>query len=288
MSPELAPIANAMTIDVEDYFQVQAYAGAIDRAQWDVIPRRVEANTDLILAALARHGTKATFFTLGWVAERHPGLIRRIVGAGHELGSHGYGHQLVTDLTPQQFRDDLHRAKTLLEQAGGVAVSGYRAPTFSIGPRNPWAWDVLAQTGHTYSSSVFPVRHDLYGAPDAPRGPYRPAAGNLVEIPMTTVTLLGHNLPCAGGGYFRLLPYAAYRFGVRHLHRQEGRAAVFYSHPWEFDPAQPKVPAAKWSSRFRHRVNLARMPARLDRLLADFKWDRMDRVFADVIEPAAA
>ncbi|HQT86686.1 MAG: polysaccharide deacetylase [Acidiphilium sp. 37-64-53] len=283
-----ATIANALTIDVEDYFQVQAYAGAIDRADWDKIPRRVEANTDLILTALARHGTRATFFTLGWVAERHPALIRRITAAGHELASHGYGHQLVTDLTPQQFRDDLTRAKAILEDIGGVAVAGYRAPTFSIGPRNPWAWDVLAETGHTYSSSVFPVRHDLYGAPSAPRGPYQPAACNLVEIPMTTVQLLGRNLPCAGGGYFRLLPYAAYRFGVRHLHRREGRPAIFYSHPWEFDPAQPSVPAAKWSSRFRHRVNLARMPARLDDLLADFTWDRMDRVFADVIARAAA
>jgi polysaccharide deacetylase family protein (PEP-CTERM system associated) len=293
MSPEPtmtapAPIANALTIDVEDYFQVQAYAGAIDRADWDKIPRRVEANTDLILTALARHGTRATFFTLGWVAERHPALIRRITAAGHELASHGYGHQLVTDLTPQQFRDDLTRAKAILEEIGGVAVAGYRAPTFSIGPRNPWAWDVLAETGHTYSSSVFPVRHDLYGAPSAPRGPYRPASCKLVEIPMTTVQLLGRNLPCAGGGYFRLLPYAAYRFGVRHLHRRERRPAIFYSHPWEFDPAQPSVPAAKWSSRFRHRVNLARMPARLDDLLADFTWDRMDRVFADVIARAAA
>ncbi len=283
-----ATIANALTIDVEDYFQVQAYSGAIDRADWDKIPRRVEANTDLILTALARHGTRATFFTLGWVAERHPALIRRITAAGHELASHGYGHQLVTDLTPQQFRDDLTRAKAILEDIGGVAVAGYRAPTFSIGPRNPWAWDVLAETGHTYSSSVFPVRHDLYGAPSAPRGPYQPAACNLVEIPMTTVQWLGRNLPCAGGGYFRLLPYAAYRFGVRHLHRREGRPAIFYSHPWEFDPAQPSVPAAKWSSRFRHRVNLARMPARLDDLLADFTWDRMDRVFADVIARAAA
>jgi polysaccharide deacetylase family protein (PEP-CTERM system associated) len=283
-----ATIANALTIDVEDYFQVQAYAGAIDRADWDKIPRRVEANTDLILTALARHGTRATFFTLGWVAERHPALIRRITAAGHELASHGYGHQLVTDLTPQQFRDDLTRAKAILEDIGGVAVAGYRAPTFSIGPRNPWAWDVLAETGHTYSSSVFPVRHDLYGAPSAPRGPYQPAACNLVEIPMTTVQWLGRNLPCAGGGYFRLLPYAAYRFGVRHLHRRERRPAIFYSHPWEFDPAQPSVPAAKWSSRFRHRVNLARMPARLDDLLADFTWDRMDRVFADVIARAAA
>ncbi|MDD2877134.1 MAG: DUF3473 domain-containing protein [Acidiphilium sp.] len=280
-----AVISNALTIDVEDYFQVQAYARAIDRADWDTIPRRVEANTDLILAALARHETHATFFTLGWVAERHPALIRRIVAAGHELASHGYGHQLVSDLTPQQFRDDLTRAKAALEAAAGIAVAGYRAPTFSIGPRNAWAWDVLAETGHRYSSSVFPVRHDLYGAPSAPRVPYRPGAGALIEIPMTTVKLFGRNLPCSGGGYFRLFPYAAYRMGVRYVNRREMRPAVFYSHPWEFDPGQPQVPAAKWSSRFRHRVNLVRMPARLDRLLADFAWDRMDRVFADVIGP---
>ncbi|MGC9270229.1 XrtA system polysaccharide deacetylase [Acidiphilium sp.] len=276
-------IRNALTIDVEDYFQVQAYAGAIDRADWDTIPRRVEANTDMILKALERHHAHATFFTLGWVAERHPALIRRIVDAGHELASHGYGHQLVTDLTEAQFRDDLLHAKSILEAIAGTPVIGYRAPTFSIGSHNAWAWDILSETGHRYSSSVFPVRHDLYGAPSAPRDPYHPAGRGLIEIPMTTVQLFGRNLPCSGGGYFRLFPYALYRAGVRHLHRREQKRAIFYSHPWEFDPGQPTVPAAKWTSRFRHRVNLARMPARLDNLLADFDWDRMDRVFADVI-----
>lgn len=279
-APDPGVIRNALTIDVEDYFQVQAYAGAIDRGSWDRIPRRVEANTDLILDALARHGTQATFFTLGWIADRHPALIRRIVAAGHELASHGYGHQLVTDLTPAAFRADLERAKSVLEDTGGVKVRGYRAPTFSIGPRNAWAWDVLAETGHSYSSSVFPVRHDLYGTPDAPRIPYHPEGRPIVEIPMTTVAAFGRNLPCAGGGYFRLLPYATYRFGVRRLHRTEHRPAVFYSHPWEFDPGQPDVPAAKRASRFRHRVNLALMPARLERLLADFAWGRMDQVFS--------
>lgn len=287
-APDPGMIRNALTIDVEDYFQVQAYAGAIDRASWDTIPRRVEANTTLILDALARHTTKATFFTLGWIADRHPGLIRRIVAEGHELASHGYGHQLVTDLTPATFRADLERAKAVLEDTGGVEVRGYRAPTFSIGPRNAWAWDVLAATGHGYSSSVFPVRHDLYGTPDAPRRPYHPEGRSIVEIPLTTVAAFGRNFPCAGGGYFRLLPYATYRFGIRHLHRAERRPAVFYSHPWEFDPGQPDVPRAKRASRFRHRVNLALMPARLERLLTDFAWGRMDQVFAADIAGGAA
>lgn len=283
MTAALGAICNALTIDVEDYFQVQAYADVISRASWDAIPCRVEANTAMILDALDRTGTKATFFTLGWVAERHPTLVRRIVAAGHELASHGHGHQRVDTLSPGEFRDDLVHAKDVLEQAGGCPVHGYRAPTFSIGPHNSWAWQVLEETGHRYSSSVFPVRHDLYGAPHAPRTPYRPGQGVLAEIPMTTLRLFGRNLPCAGGGYFRLLPYAAYRLGVRHLHRREGKPAVFYSHPWEFDPWQPDVPQAKLTSRFRHRVNLARMSRRLDMLLADFAWDRMDRVFADVI-----
>ena len=271
---------NAMTVDVEDYFQVQAFASVIDRSDWDSIPCRVEANTDRILHQFDQAGVKATFFTLGWVAERYPAVVRRIVAAGHELASHGYGHALVHSLSPDQFRDDLVRAKGVLEATGGVEVTGYRAPTFSIGPRNPWAFDVLEQTGHRYSSSIYPVTHDLYGVPDAPRFPYRTGSGGLIELPMTTVRLRGRNLPIAGGGYFRLMPYPLFRGLLRRFHAAENRAAIFYFHPWEIDPGQPRIAGASSRARFRHGVNLKAMHARVARLLHDFRWDRMDRVFA--------
>jgi len=273
---------NAMSVDVEDWFQVQAFAGVIDRAAWETLPRRVEANTDRILALFEDAGVRATFFTLGWVAERHPALIRRIVAGGHELASHGYGHELVHAIGPEAFRADLRRAKAVLEDAGGVAVVGYRAPTFSIGRRSaPWAYAVLAEEGHRYSSSVFPVRHDLYGDPDAPRGPHRPDPSGVVELPMTTVRVGGRNLPCAGGGWFRLVPYALFRAGLRRVNA-EGRAALFYFHPWEIDPEQPRVAAGRLA-RFRHYVGLAAMEGRVARLLRDFAWGRMDQVFAPAI-----
>lgn len=278
-----APVRNAMTVDVEDYFQVQAFAAAIPRASWDSIARRVEANTDRILEQFARGGAKATFFTLGWVAERHPALVRRIVAEGHELASHGWEHVRADAQDEVTFRADVGRTRRLLEDVGGVAVAGYRAATFSIGARNPWAFDALAAEGYRYSSSVFPIRHDLYGMPDAPRAPFRPGSGALCEIPMTTVRIGGRNLPCAGGGYFRLLPYRVYRRGLRRVNRTEDRPGIFYFHPWEVDPGQPRVRQAARLSRFRHYVNIGRMSARLDRLLRDFRWDRMDRVFADAI-----
>ncbi len=279
--PVNAPV-NAMSVDVEDYFHVQAFASVIDPSRWDAMPCRVEANMDRVLAQFDRAGVHATFFTLGWIAERYPQVVRRIVAAGHELASHGHGHALVHTLTPAQFRDDLLRAKGALESVGGVPVAGYRAPTFSIGPRNPWAFDVLRATGHRYSSSVYPVRHDLYGDPGAPRFPYRPTEG-LVEIPMTTARLGGRNLPIAGGGYFRLMPYPLFRGLLRRFHAEDGRPGVFYFHPWEIDPGQPKVAGASRRARFRHTVNLGATAARLDRLLRDFRWDRVDRVFASEI-----
>ena len=275
---------NAMSVDVEDWFQVQAFAGVIDRSAWETLPRRVEANTERILALFEAEGVRATFFTLGWVAERHPALIRRIVAGGHELASHGYGHELVHAIGPEAFRADLRRAKAVLEDVGGVAVVGYRAPTFSIGRRSaPWAYAVLAEEGHRYSSSVFPVRHDLYGDPDAPRGPHRPDPSGVVELPMTTVRVGGRNLPCAGGGWFRLVPYALFRAGLRRVNA-EGRAALFYFHPWEIDPEQPRVAAGRLA-RFRHYVGLAAMEGRVARLLRDFAWGRMDQVFAPAIAP---
>lgn len=284
VSTDALPVTNAMSVDVEDYFQVQAFAGTIDRATWDDLPLRVEANTDRILAQFARTGTRATFFTLGWVAERRPALIRRIVEAGHELASHGYGHALVSSLDAEAFRADLARARQVLEDAGGVAIRGYRAPTFSIGPRTPWAYDILAEQGIAYSSSIFPIRHDLYGEPDAPRFAFRPAGQALWELPMTTVRVAGRNLPCAGGGYFRLFPYALYRLGLRHLNAADRQPGIFYFHPWEVDPGQPRVAASR-AARFRHYVNIPAMSGRLERLLTDFRWDRIDRVFADLLAP---
>lgn len=276
-------VVNAMTVDVEDYFHVQAFAGTIDPADWDSLPRRVEANTDGLLEQFDRAGVRATMFTLGWVAERHPALIRRIVDAGHELASHGHGHANLDRLTPKSFRADIHRAKALLEDAGGVAVRGYRAPTFSVGPRTGWAYAVLEEEGHAYSSSVYPVRHDLYGNPDAPRFPYHPDGRRIVEIPMTTMPLGGHNLPCSGGGFFRLLPYRLFRRGLAWFNGREHAPGIFYTHPWEFDPGQPRIEGAPWRARLRHYVNLGATAGRLDRLMQDFAWDRMDKVFQTVI-----
>lgn len=277
---------NAITCDVEDWFQVQAFARAIPRARWDTLPRRVDENMDRVLGAFATSGVKGTFFTLGWVAERHKPLVRRIVAEGHELASHGHGHELAHELTTEGFRADVRRAKQTLEDAGGVAVLGYRAPTFSIGRRNPWAHQVLQEEGYRYSSSVFPVRHDLYGDPTAPRFPFRPGGGALIELPMTTVRFGGRNLPCSGGGWFRLAPYTLFRAGLRRFNARERAPGVFYFHPWELDPGQPRVREAGAMSRFRHRVNLGAMAGRLERLLRDFRWDRMDRAFAAALAGA--
>lgn len=282
MNPRAAPIRNAMSVDVEDWFQVQAFASTIRREDWDGLARRVEGNTARVLDAFAAAGVRGTFFTLGWVAERHPILIRRIVAEGHELASHGYGHEKVDRIGQAAFRADIRRARAVLEDTGGVAVQGYRAPTFSIGPHTPWAHAVLAEEGHRYSSSVFPVHHDLYGSPDAPRTPHRPHRDGVVELPMTTLRSAGRNLPLSGGGWFRLMPYAAFRFGLRRVNAREGRAGIFYFHPWEIDPGQPRVPAGR-VSRFRHYTGLSRMAARLERLLGDFAWGRMDEVFASAI-----
>ena len=278
---------NAMTVDVEDYFQVQAFAGCVRRDDWESLPCHVEANTDKILDQFARTGTHATFFTLGWVAERYPALVRRIVAAGHELASHGYGHQLVHELSQAEFRSDLLRAKKALEDIGGVHVQGYRAPTFSIGPRNAWAFDILAETGHRYSSSVYPVRHDLYGVPDAPRFPHTTGLGSLLEIPMTTLRVGRRNIPIAGGGYFRLMPYTIYKAALRRFNATEGKPSVFYFHPWEIDTKQPRVAGAGRLAKFRHYVNIGAVPGRLDNLLRDFRWARMDQVFAAEIAAAA-
>ena len=272
------PLTNALTVDVEDYFQVSAMAPHIDRASWDSRPCRVERNVERLLDLFERHDARATFFTLGWVAERYPGLIREIVARGHELASHGYGHLRASEQIPQEFRQDLLRAKGVLEDTGGRPVVGYRAPSFSIGHGNLWAFDVLLETGHRYSSSVYPVQHDHYGMPDAPRFPYDVRPG-LIEIPVTTTRLFERNLPVGGGGYFRLAPYALSRWALRRVNRIDRRPAIFYFHPWEIDPAQPRVAGTSLKTRFRHYVNLDKTEARLGRLLRDFHWGRVDQVF---------
>jgi polysaccharide deacetylase family protein (PEP-CTERM system associated) len=276
-------VVNAMTVDVEDYFQVQAFAHCIPRTDWDGVPRRVEANTNRILDLFDSAGIKATFFTLGWVAERHPGLVRRIVADGHELASHGWDHTRADSQDPETFRADIARTRALLEDLGGVRVTGYRAATFSIGTRNMWAFPILKQEGYLYSSSINPIRHDLYGMPDAPRVPFHPVGDGVVEIPMTTVRLAQRNLPCSGGGYFRLLPTVLYRAGLRRVNRRDRQPGIFYFHPWEVDPGQPRIEGAGWKSRLRHYTNLSGMEDGLRRLLKDFAWDRMDRVYAPVI-----
>lgn len=278
------PIRNAMSVDVEEWFQVQAFAGVIARAQWDGLDTRVEASTDRILTRFAEAGVRATFFILGWVAERQPRLVRRIAAAGHEIASHGYGHELVSSIGETRFRIDIRHARRILEDVAGVAVRGYRAPTFSVGPAvTPWAHRVLAEEGYLYSSSVFPVGHDLYGAPDAPRVPHRPDPAGVPELPMTTLRLMGRNLPCAGGGWFRLAPYPLFRTALRRVNGTEHAAAVFYFHPWEVDPGQPRLPQAPVRARFRHYARQGSMERRITRLLRDFAWGRVDEVFAGAI-----
>lgn len=281
------PIRNALTVDVEDYFQVWAFSRHIPRDAWDSMPCRIERNIDAILSLLEEHGAQATYFTLGWIAERYPGVVRRIVAAGHELASHGYAHLKVSEQTPEAFRQDITRAKKLLEDVAGVEVKGYRAPSFSIGRGNLWALQYLRRAGYCYSSSVYPVRHDHYGMPDAPRFAFYPdGAEGLLELPVTTVTIFRRNIPAGGGGYFRLFPYSMSRWCLKRVNAVEHRPCVFYFHPWEIDPDQPRQKGIGLKTRFRHYVNLSVMERRLRALCRDFEWDRMDRLFLDKDEPA--
>ncbi|KQV38871.1 polysaccharide deacetylase [Massilia sp. Root335] len=273
-------IRNAMTCDVEDYFQVSAFAPYIDRASWPSRECRVEANMERILALFERHDVRATFFTLGWIAERYPQLVKRIVAAGHELASHGYGHLRASDQTRAEFANDIRSAKALLEDIGGQAVLGYRAPSFSIGRDNLWALDELLDAGYRYSSSIYPVVHDHYGMPEAPRFAFYPnGTDGLLEIPITTVQMMGRNLPAGGGGYFRLLPYALSRWMMAKVNRDDGQSALFYFHPWEVDPGQPRPEGLGAKARFRHYINIDRMERRIESLARDFAWDRMDHIF---------
>jgi len=271
---------NAMTVDVEDYFQVSAFEANIQRNQWDRLPHRVERNTHRILDLFAQHQVKATFFTLGWVAERYPQLVKRIVDEGHELASHGYQHTRVTEQTPEQFREDIRISRQILEDIGDQPIVGYRAASYSIGAKNLWALEVLEDEGFHYSSSIYPVKHDLYGMPGAPRFAYRPDnAPKLLEIPITTLKILNRNVPCGGGGFFRLYPYQFSKWAYRHLNKCENQSGIFYFHPWEIDPEQPRQHDLSFKTRFRHYLNLGRMENRLNSLLADFAWDTMQSVF---------
>ncbi len=271
-------IVNALTIDVEDYFQVSAFAPHIARSEWNTRTCHIERNVNRILEMLAERDIKATFFTLGWIAERYPQLVKNIVKEGHELASHGYGHERASDQTADAFFADIQLAKILLEDLAGNGVYGYRAPSFSIGERNLWAFDCMVRAGYRYSSSIYPIHHDHYGMPKSPRFAHEVRPG-LMEIPMTTLRILNRNFPSSGGGYFRLLPYATFRWMLNHVNLSDGESGIFYFHPWEIDAGQPRIEGISRKTQFRHYLNIERMPERLNRLLGDFKWGRMDEVF---------
>lgn len=278
-------IVNAMTIDVEDYFHVSVFDGLVPRHRWEGLESRVERNTDRLLEIFGDAGVRGTFFVLGWVAERFPDLVRRIAAMGHEIASHGFGHRLVYDLTRDAFRDDVRRSKDLLESIANAPVLGYRAPSYSIVPRSLWALDILIEEGFVYDASIFPIHHDRYGIPVSPRHPYvlQRSHGRLFEVPGSTVRVGSMNLPVGGGGYFRLLPYAYTRFGISRLNTVEQKPAVFYLHPWEIDPGQPRLETSALG-RFRHYRNLAATESRLIRLLTDFHFGPM----AVMLQAAAA
>ncbi|AOL94974.1 XrtA system polysaccharide deacetylase [Porphyrobacter sp. LM 6] len=276
-----ARIVNGLSVDVEDWFQVGAFEDVIARDEWDSISTRVADNVYRVIDLLAEADVRGTFFTLGWVAKRHPNMIRRIADAGHEVASHGYDHARVFTFDRKAFAEDIRKARQTIEDCAGVKVSGYRAPSFSIDHRTPWAFAELAEQDYAYSSSVAPVVHDHYGWPEAPRFAFRPLAGSsLIELPVTTAMLGGRRVAAGGGGFFRVLPYAFSRWAIRQVNRVEGRPAVFYFHPWEVDPDQPRVPNASMRSRLRHYTGLARMAGKLSDLVHEFRWGRMDEVAA--------
>lgn len=274
--PRDGRLTNAMTVDVEDYFQVSAFDAVVRREDWDGMESRVERNTRRLLDLFDEFGVSATFFVLAWVAERFPALVAEIDRRGHEVASHGYGHRLVYDQTPEAFRDDVRRARAILQDVSGQAVVGYRAPSYSITARSIWALDVLVEEGYEYDSSIFPIRHDRYGIPEAPRHRHvrQARTGPIAELPPATVRAAGMNWPAAGGGYFRLLPYAWTRWAIARVNDRERQPVVFYLHPWEIDPEQPRLPAGA-VSRFRHYCNLDRTEPRLRRLLTDFQFGPM-------------
>lgn len=272
-------MVNGMSVDVEDYFHAARLEQAIPRQDWDRVPCRVESNTVTVLDLFDRAQIKATFFMLGWVAERYSSLVLEIVNRGHELASYGYSHFRATTQTPAEFRDDIVRAKHLLEDISGQAVIGYRAPSYSINETNLWAFEELEKAGFQYSSSIYPIRHDIYGMPGAPRFAYYPRKTGILEIPITTMTMFGKNLPMGGGGYFRFFPYFVSQRAIRYINNQDRQSSVFYFHPWEIDPKQPRQTNISAKSKFCHYLNLDKMQDRLLQLLADFQWSRIDKLF---------
>jgi polysaccharide deacetylase family protein (PEP-CTERM system associated) len=275
-------VRNALSVDVEDWFHVGAFENVISRENWRSLECRVERNTDALLQMFDDAGIKATFFTLGWVAERYPQLMRRVAEAGHELANHGSEHDRVFTLSPEQFAADIERARKAIEDASGSLVTGYRAPSFSIDQRTPWAHRVLAEQGYAYSSSVAPVKHDHYGWAEAPRFAFRPVAGaDLIEIPVTTAVFAGKRLAAGGGGFFRLLPYGFSSWAIRQVNGDNKRPAIIYFHPWEIDPGQPRVANAPIKSKLRHYTKLKAMAPKLKRLMRDFRWDRLDAIVED-------
>lgn len=285
----MTPILNALTVDVEEYFQVSAFDHLVSYATWDRFESRVEASAERILEHLAEANVRATFFVLGWIAQKNPGLVRKVAALGHEIGSHGYRHRLVYELTPEEFRRDLRQAREAIEDACGMPVVGFRAPSFSITARSEWALDVLVEEGYTYDSSIFPIRHDRYGMSGAPREArlMARAAGTIWEVPPSTVKIAGVTLPVAGGGYFRLFPYEWTRRAITRLNQIEQRPAVVYLHPWELDPNQPRLPVTGLT-RFRHYVNIGRTECRLKRLLEDFSFGSISSVLTWHFQGAGA
>jgi polysaccharide deacetylase family protein (PEP-CTERM system associated) len=272
-------VRNALSVDVEDWFHVGAFENVISRDNWAALECRVERNTDALLEMFGNAGIKATFFTLGWVAQRYPHLMRRVADAGHELANHGSEHDRVFTLGREKFAADIDRARKIIEDASGAKVTGYRAPSFSIDQRTPWAHEVLAEQGYAYSSSVAPVKHDHYGWAEAPRFAFKPVKGSdLIEIPVTTAEFAGRRLAAGGGGFFRLLPYAFSRWAIRQVNDEAERPAIIYFHPWEIDPGQPRVANAPIKSKLRHYTKLKAMAPKLERLIGDFSWDRLDLI----------
>ncbi|MEL7535615.1 MAG: XrtA system polysaccharide deacetylase [Pseudomonadota bacterium] len=280
----MAPVVelpNALTCDVEDYFQVSAFEHLVPKSSWHEWSCRVERNMDQVLEIYAERGAKGTFFTLGWIAEHYPGVVRKIAAEGHEVASHGYQHERVWNQTADSFRDDIDRTRKLLQDLSGQPVVGFRAASWSLDKRTPWAHQVMAECGYTYSSSIYPISHDHYGLPDAPLQPFVEKTSGLLEVPASTFRLAGRNLPSAGGGYFRLFPLPLSRWLIDNVRQRNGVPAVFYFHPWEIDPDQPRMAGISLKTRFRHYVNLGRFEARLRRLLQHGRWDRMDRIYLE-------
>jgi len=275
-------IRNALTVDVEDYFQVSAFENHISRDNWDKLPSRIEENIEKLLTIFNEHSVVATFFMLGWIAERHPIMVRKIAKSGHEIASHGYSHVRVSQQSPQEFREDISKTKKILEDICGMPVIGYRAASYSINSTNHWAYEEIERTGYKYSSSIYPIKHDLYGIPDAPRFPYKVQTRELLEIPITTIEFMGRRIPCGGGGYFRLFPYVVSKAMINFINKKENKPCVFYFHPWEIDINQPVQSGLGIKTRIRHYLNINKMEIRIRRLLNDFKWGRMGSIYLQI------